>query len=90
MIELTSFLLKHLYELMADSDQTDLDSLMLLMAQNQLPDLICDTIIELLAIFVSVALIWILLSLSEFCGDGLSCHIISAAGCPSKVIEASY
>ena len=52
MIEVTGFLLKHLYEMMADYDQNDLDSLMVIMAQNQIPNLICDTIVELLFIIL--------------------------------------
>lgn len=90
MIELTSFLLKHLYELMSDTDQTDLDSLMLAMAQNQIPNLICDTIVEFLFIFVSVALILILMSLSDFYSDEVTCHVLSRAGCPYKFISSHY
>lgn len=90
MIEVTSFLLKHLYELMADHDQNDLDSLMVIMAQNQIPNLICDTIVELLFIFVSMALIIVMVGLSEFYSDESSCRFFIGFGCPRKTIQASY
>lgn len=90
MIELTSFLLKHLYEMMADHDQDDLDSLMVIMAQHQIPNLICDTIVELLFIFVSMALVIILLALSEFYNDEAPCRWLIGFGCPQKVTQASY
>lgn len=90
MIEVTSFLIKHLYELMADHDQNDLDSLMLIMAQNQIPNLICDTIVELLFIFVSVALVIVIVALSEFYTDEVSCHFLIGFGCPhGRTISAS-
>lgn len=88
MIEVTSFLLKHLYEMMADHDQNDLDSLMVIMAQNQIPNLICDTIVELLFIFVSAALIIVLIALSEFYSDEVSCRFLIGFGCPQKTIQA--
>lgn len=81
MIEVTSFLIKHLYELMADDDQSDLDSLMIVMAQNQIPNLICDTIVELLFTFVSVALVIVIVALSEFYSDEVSCHFLVGFGC---------
>lgn len=90
MIEVTSFLLKHLYEMMADHDQNDLDSLMVIMAQNQIPNLICDTIVELLFIFVSAALIIVIIALSEFYSDDISCSFLADFGCPQKVIQATY
>lgn len=91
MIELTSFLIKHLYELMADHDQNDLDSLAVVMAQNQIPNLMCDTIVELLFIFVSVALIIVIVALSEFYSDDVSCHFLVSFGCPhGRLISSSY
>lgn len=90
MIEVTSFLIKHLYEMMADYDQNDLDSLMVLMAQNQIPNLICDTIVELLFIFVSAALIIVLIALSEFYSEEVSCSFLADFGCPQKIIQATY
>lgn len=89
MIELTSFLLKHLYELLADHDQNDLDSLMIMMAQNQIPNLICDTIVELLFIFVSMALIIVIVALSEFYSEEASCLFVGF-GCPQKSIQAAF
>lgn len=102
MIEITSFLLKHLYELMADdynaagrqsgpsqsrrsgrplsscaepspdpgqvqmqgtrqssADQETNQQIVLFLAQNHLPDLICETFIELLFICVFLAVSWI-------------------------------
>lgn len=90
MIEVTSFLLKHLYEMMADRDQDDLDSLMVIMAQNQIPNLICDTIVELLFIFVSVALVIVLIALSEFYSDDVLCRWLIGFGCPQKVLQSAY
>lgn len=90
MIELTSFLLKHLYELLADHDQNDLDSLMVIMAQNQIPNLICDTIVELLFIFVSMALIIVIVALSEFYNEETSCRLFVGFGCPQKAIQAAF
>lgn len=90
MIEVTSFLLKHLYELMADHDQNDLDTLMVIMAQNQIPNLICDTIVELLFIFVSMALIIVMIALSEFYDDDMSCRFFVGFGCPQKSIQAAF
>lgn len=90
MIEVTSFLLKQLYELMADHDHDDLDSLMVIMAQNQIPNLICDTIVELLFIFVAMALIVVLIALSEFYDDEVSCRFFIGFGCPQKSIQASF
>lgn len=90
MIGVTSFLLKHLYEMMADRDQDDLDSLMIIMAQNQIPNLICDTIVELLFIFVSVALVIVLIALSEFYSDDVPCRWLINFGCPQKVTQAAY
>lgn len=88
MIGVTSFLLKHLYEMMADRDQDDLDSLMVVIAQNQIPNLICDTIVELLFIFVSSALIMVIIALSEFYSDDVSCRFLMEFGCPKKAIQA--
>jgi hypothetical protein len=90
MIGVTSFLLKHLYEMMADRDQDDLDSLMIIMAQNQIPNLICDTIVELLFIFVSVALVIVLIALSEFYSDDVPCRWMINIGCPQKVTQSAY
>lgn len=90
MIEVTSFLLKHLYELLADHDQNDLDSLMVIMAQNQIPNLICDTIVELLFIFVSMALIIVMVALSEFYNEEASCRFFVGFGCPQKAIQAAF
>lgn len=90
MIEVTSFLLKHLYELMADHDQNDLDSLMVVMAQNQIPNLICDTIVEMLFIFVSMLLVVVLIALSEFYSDEVSCRFLIEFGCPQKAIQSAY
>lgn len=93
MIEITSFLLKHLYELMADdynatgssrapraaagapsgapertcnstsarssSNQETNQQIVLFLAQNHLPDLVCETFIELLFICVFLAVSWI-------------------------------
>lgn len=90
MIEVTSFLLKHLYELMADQDQNDLDALMVIMAQNQIPNLICDTIVELLFIFVAMALIVVMIALSEFYDDEMSCRFFIGFGCPQKSVLAAF
>lgn len=90
MIEVTGFLIKHLYEMMADYDQDDLDSLMVIMAQNQIPNLICDTIVELLFVFVSTALIIIILALSELYTDDITCSFLTDVGCPYKVTMATY
>lgn len=96
MIEVTSFLLKHLYELLADdyngagsrrvtnrnsgaatirgsqssgcnapaptnptSDQETNQQIVLFLAQNHLPDLVCETFIELLFVCVFLAVSWI-------------------------------
>lgn len=90
MIELTGFFFKHLYELMSDHDQNDLDTLMLVMAQNQIPNLICDTIVEFLFIFVSVALVVIILSLSEFYFEDVSCDFILGTSSWHKTLQSSY
>lgn len=91
MIELTNFLLKQLYELMADHDQNDLDTLMLVMAQNQIPNLICDTIVEFLFILVTVALVMVTLALSEFYTEDYSCiGCFASVGCPRKSILSAY
>lgn len=90
MIEVTSFLFKQLYELLADHNQNDLDSLVLVMAENQIPNLICDTIVELLFIFVSVALVVIVLALSEFYSDDMSCTFLYGFSCAPKALQASY
>lgn len=90
MIEVTSFLLKHLYELMADHDQNDLDALMVIMAQNQIPNLICDTIVELLFIFVAMALIVVMIALSELYDDEMACRFFINFGCPQKSTLAAF
>lgn len=75
---------------MSDSDESDLDTLMLVMARNQIPNLICDTIVEFLLIFVSCALILITMSLSDFYTDQVSCHMLNRVGCPQKYILSQY
>lgn len=90
MIEVTSFLFKQLYELMSDDDNNDLDTLMAVMSQNQIPNLICDTIVELLFIFVSVALVVIVLSLADFYSDDISCYFLVGLTCPDKVKQVAF
>lgn len=111
MIEITSFLLKHLYELMADDysaaqeprfiesqqrapaveaqcgqlsverqnsrrsrrhtsrDQETNQQIVAFLANNHLPDLICETFIELLFICVFLAITWIFVMIVQ-----LHCH----------------
>lgn len=87
MIEVTSFLFKQLYEVMSDDDQEDLDSLMAVMSQNQIPNLICDTIVELLFIFVSVTLLMVVFSLADFYKDDMSCYFLAGLTCPKRAKE---
>lgn len=91
MISLTGFLLKHLYELMADDadESNEFEPILMFLANNQLPDLICDTFIELLSFGVVFALIWVVVAISElheFGNGGSHCHLVSTIGCPSKAI----
>lgn len=66
MTSVTSFLLKHLYELMADPDDSnDSDLMLMFLADNQWPDLICDTFVELISLSVIVAMIWISVAIIE-------------------------
>lgn len=91
MINLTSFLLKHLYELMADDvdDSSEFEPILLFLANNQLPDLICDTLVELLCFGVVFALIWVLVAITELNEfESSHCHLVSTFGCPSKTISS--
>lgn len=107
MIEITSFLLRHLYELMADDydatstrraadrssaatkvgasqgsecnasaspntsdDQQDTNQqIVLFLAQNHLPDLVCETFIELLFICFFLTASWILVMIVQLHSD---------------------
>ena len=90
MISFTGFLLKHLYELMADEadeSSSDFEPILMFLANNQLPDLICDTFIELLSFGVVFALIWVFVAITELNDIGSThCHLVSTLGCPSKSI----
>jgi len=89
MISLTGFLLKHLYELMSDDadESSEFEPILMFLANNQLPDLICDTFIELLSFGVVFALIWVFVAITEMHEIGGShCHLVSTIGCPSKII----
>lgn len=89
MITLTSFLLKHLYELMADDveESNEFETILIFLANNQLPDLICDTFVELLCFGVIFALIWVFVAITELNEiEGSHCHLVSTLGCPSKII----
>lgn len=87
MITLTSFLLKHLYELMADDESSEFEPILLFLANNQLPDLICDTLVEFLCFGVIFALIWVFVAITELNDtEGSHCHLVSTFGCPTKTI----
>lgn len=93
MFGMTSFLLKQLYELMADdADSTDFEPILLFLANNQLPDLICETFIEMLTISVVLAFIWIFVAISDINSvtDGSHCKLISTFACPTKSIMSDY
>lgn len=92
MISFTGFLLKHLYELMADhsDDSSDFEPILIFLANNQLPDLICDTFVEILSFGMMFAIIWVFVAITELNEiEGSHCHLVSTLGCPSKVIVAS-
>lgn len=89
MITITGFLLKHFYELMADDvdDSSDFEPILRFLADNQLPDLICETFVEMLSFGVVFALIWVFVAITEFNEiSGSHCSIVSTLGCPSKSI----
>jgi hypothetical protein len=91
MISLTGFLLKHLYELLADDvdESSEFEPILIFLANNQLPDLICDTFVELLSFGVVFALIWVFVAVTELNEIGGShCHLVSTLGCPSKAIAS--
>lgn len=86
---MTSFLLKHLYELMADDvdESSEFEPILLFLANNQLPDLIWETFLELLCFGVVFALIWVFVAITELNEtDGSHCHLVSTIGCRSKTI----
>lgn len=89
MIGLTSFLLKHLYELMADDvdESSEFEPILIFLTNNQLPDLICDTFVEMISFGVIFALIWVFVAITELNEiEGSHCHLVSTLGCPSKAI----
>jgi cytoskeletal protein RodZ len=87
MIDITSFLLKHLYELMADNynatqrdnriynrillarEQETNQRIVSFLINNKLPDLACETLIELIFICVFLAVSWIFVMILQ-----LHCH----------------
>lgn len=112
MIDITSFLLKHLYEFMADNysanqpqprndqqqassssrqqtqSEQQLESLasesqqiVSFLINNQLPDLACETLIELIFICVFLAISWILVMIVQ-----LHCHQTS----PHSIVDISW
>lgn len=89
MITLTGFLLKHFYELMADDvdESSDFEPILMFLADSQLPDLICDTFVEMLSFGVVFALIWVFVAITEINEiSGSHCNIVSTLGCPSKSV----
>lgn len=83
---MTSFLLKHLYEFMADSDDSnEFEPLIAFLANNQLPDLICDTFVELISFSIVFALIWVFVAITELNEtDGSHCSLVTTVGCRSS------
>lgn len=89
MTSMTSFLLKHLYEMMADGvdDSNDFEPLLVFLANNQLPDLICETFVESISFGVMFAIIWLFVAISELNEiDRSHSGVMSTLGCPTKAI----
>lgn len=89
MASMTSFLLKHLYELMADGvdDSNDFEPLLVFLANNQLPDLMCETFVESISFGVIFAIIWVFVAISELNEiEGSQCRMMSSLGCPTKAM----
>lgn len=90
MAGMTSFLLKHLYELMADGVEDSNEPLLAFLANNQLPDLICETFVESISFGAIFAIIWVFVTISEFDEiEGSHCRMMANLGCPTKAI-ANY
>lgn len=91
MFNITNFLLKSLYVLMADESNSsdDFESILFFLANNQLPDLICETLVELMCFGVVFALIWMLVAISELNDtSGSHCNFVTTHGCPVKMIQS--
>lgn len=74
---------------MADDvdDSSEFEPILIFLANNQLPDLICETFVEILSFGVVFALIWLFVAITELNEvEGSHCRLVSTLGCPSKAI----
>lgn len=80
--------MKHLYELMADEaaeESNEFEPILIFLANNQLPDLICDTFVEMVSFAIIFALIWVFVAITELNEiEGSHCRLVSTLGCPIK------
>lgn len=79
--------MKHFYELMADDpdESSGFEPIMILISNNQLPDLVYDILFELVCFSVIVVFIWAIVATTELYEiEGSHCHLLTSRGCPRK------